>query len=70
MPPWVSCVWQRPGSQTRWFDPGEGGSTWGESTDGKGGGWPVMVRALRGPEVSRGVWEMTAVLLGGPNPFH
>lgn len=33
------------------------------------GGGAVMVRALRGPEVSRGVWEMTAVLLGGPNPF-
>lgn len=74
MPPWVSRVWQWPGSQTTWSDPGEGGPTWGEIEHwGWGGGgcvWPVMVRALRGPEVSRGVCEMTAALLGGPNPFH
>lgn len=39
MPPWVSRVWQWPGSQTTWSDPGEGGPTWGEIEHwGWGGG--------------------------------
>lgn len=50
-----------------WCDPGEGGPTWRERSE-KGG--PVMEKGLRGPEVSRGVWEMPVAALGGPSPFH
>lgn len=39
---------------------------WGERIE-EGG--PVMERALRGPEVSIGVWEMTVAVLRGPSPF-
>lgn len=48
-------------------DTGEvGGLMWGERIE-EGG--PVMERALRGLEVSIGVWEMTVAVLCGPSPF-
>lgn len=67
MPRWVSCVWRPPGSQTMWCDPGDGGADVGRE-ERRGG--PVMEKGLRGPEVSRGVWEMTVAALGGLSPFH
>lgn len=65
-------------SRAIWRDPGEGGPTWGgEGTreNGEGGlsgreGWGQgRGGALRGPQVSRGVCEMTVADLGGISPF-
>lgn len=61
------CFWRPLGSQTIRCDPGDKVPTCRE-THGKGGlSWR---EGLWGPEVSRGVCEMTVAPLGGLSPFH